>query len=616
MNVFYEEEGDFKIGAILADQDSSLQVEAVHGKRSKVKAAQVLFRFDEPLSGFMDGAQQLAQDVDIDFLWEVCGQNEFAFDTLARDYFGGVPTAAQSAAILLRLHGAPMYFYKKGKGRYKPAPPDALKAALASIERKRQQALLQARYVEQLSAGQLPEEFKPRLNELLYKPDRNTLEVKALEQAAQAAALSAAHLLEKCGAIPSSHDYHLNRFLLDYFPRGIGFDHPGAPALPEDLPVAEVEAFSIDDITTTEIDDAFSVRALPQGGWEVGVHIAAPALGIALGSPLDQEAAARMSTVYMPGGKITMLPEPVIAAYTLGAGRAAPAVSLYLDVATDYSVRATRSCVERVRMAANLHHEALEAHLNEERIAAGARDFAFADALVVLAGLTKRLEAERGRPDTMRAVNLDYNFYVADDRVRIVERRRGSVVDRVVAELMIYINAHWGGVLAAQGMAAIYRAQTNGKTRMTTQPAPHQGLGVAQYAWASSPLRRYVDLINQRQLIAWIRGETPAYALKSEALLTAMRDFELAYEAYAEFQRTMERYWCLRWLLQEGVVLATAQVMKEDLAKIGPMPLLAKVPGVSGLAPGTRIRVEVGKIDLLDLTLHVQYRGPLDSAAA
>jgi exoribonuclease-2 len=311
-----------------------------------------------------------------------------------------------------------------------------------------------------------------------------------------------------------------------------------------------------------------------------------------------------------------MLPEPVVDTYTLAAGRDVPAVSLYLDVAPDFGVRGTRSSIERVRMAANLRHEALEAQFNEERIAAGARDFAFADALYVLAGLSRRLEEARGRPDTGRVVNLDYNFYVENDRVRIVERKRGSVVDRLVAELMIFVNAHWGGVLSAEGIAAIYRAQTNGKTRMTTQPAPHQGLGVAQYAWSSSPLRRYVDLINQRQLVAWLRAEPPPYAPKAEVLLTAMRDFEQAYEAYAEFQHTMERYWCLRWLLQEGVTSTSAEVMKEDLAKIGPLPLLARVPSLPSLTPGTPVQVEVANIDLLDLTLHVQYRGPVEGAAA
>jgi exoribonuclease-2 len=114
-------------------------------------------------------------------------------------------------------------------------------------------------------------------------------------------------------------------------------------------------------------------------------------------------------------------------------------------------------------------------------------------------------------------------------------------------------------------------------------------------------------------LVAWVRGDPVPYPPKSEALLTAMRDFEQAYDAYAEFQRTMERYWCLRWLLQEGVSVTTAEVLREDLAKIGPIPLLARVPSLPALAPGTPVQVEVGRIDLLDLSLHVQYRGPADT---
>jgi exoribonuclease-2 len=502
-----------------------------------------------------------------------------------------------------------MYFYKKGKGRYRAAPADALKAALASVERKRQQALAQARHIEQLARFELPAEFKPRLNELLYNPDRNSIEVKALEQAASAAGLSTAHLLERCGAIPSSCDYHLNRFLLEYFPGGKASQVADAGELPTELPLAPAAAFSIDDITTTEIDDAFSVRPLPGGGWEIGVHIAAPALGIAPDSLLDMEAASRLSTVYMPGDKITMLPAAVVDRYTLAEGRTAPALSLYLDVAADLRVRGTRSAVEQVKIAANLRHDVLEEQFNEETIAAEQRAFPYADALHVLWDLAGVLEAGRGRPEPLRAVQMDYNFYVEDERVRIVERRRGSPIDKVVAEMMIFVNSEWGRLLAEAGVAAIYRSQNNGKVRMSTVPAAHQGLGVAQYIWASSPLRRYVDLLNQRQLIAWVRGEQPPYAPKSERLLTAMRDFEQAYEAYGEFQRTMERYWCLRWLLQEAVTVSTAEVIRENLVKIADIPLITKVAALPELEPGSLVELGISDVDLLALTFRAEYRG-------
>src|SRR5581483_1484057 len=542
MNVFYEEDGSFKVATVLADHGTSMQVEAPHGKRSKIKLAHVLFRFEGSIANFMEEAQKAAEALDVDFLWECCGEAEFSYESLGREYYGHAPTPQEAAALLLRLHAAPMYFYRKGRGHYKPAPADALKAALASIERKRQQAALQARYLEQLKRGELPDEFRAQLPQLLFRPDRNSVEVKALEQAAAEAGESTAHLLVRCGAIESPHAYHLERFLFEHFPEGKSPRVTQPTAVPADLPLAQIDAFSIDDATTTEIDDAFSVRALSDGGWEIGIHIAAPALGIEIGSPLDEEAATRLSTVYMPGDKITMLPESVIEQYTLAEGRTAPAVSLYLDVASDLRVRSTRSAIEAVAIAANLRHEALEAQFNEESIAGERQDFPFGPELKVLYDLATVLEGGRGRPEPPRTLHMDYSFYVEGEPVRIVRRKRGSPMDKVVSEMMISANSEWGRRLAEAGVAAIYRAQGNGKVRMSTQPSGHQGLGVAYYTWMSSPLRRYVDLVNQRQLIASIRGEVAPYPPKSERLLRVMHDFEQTYEAYSEFQRSMERY--------------------------------------------------------------------------
>ena len=609
MNVWYEEEGAFKVGAVLADNTSSLQVEAPHGKRSKVKATNVLFRFDEPLTGFMEQVQRAAQEIDLDFLWECSPQDEFSYDMLAREYFGHAPNAHEAAALLTRLHSAPMYFYKKGKGRYRAAPADALKAALASVERKRVLAELQNGYEEQLRRFELPEAFRPKLLELLYKPDRNTVEVKALEQTAAALKLSPLRLLEKCQAISSTCDYHLNRFLFEHFPRGTDFA-PAPPAIDFDLPLADVQAFSIDDATTTEIDDAFSVTRLPGGGFRVGIHIAAPAMGIGVGSDVDRDAATRLSTVYMPGAKITMLPASVIADFSLSEGRNAPSLSFYVELAGDLSMRGNHTALERVPVVKNLRHDTLDDRFDEAALSAGLPDVPFAAELKLLWELATVLEAGRGRPEPVRAVQMDYNFYVEDERVRIVERRRGSPVDKLVSELMILVNSEWGAKLALAGIPAIYRAQSNGKVRMSTVPAAHQGLGVAQYAWASSPLRRYVDLINQRQLVAWQSGQAPPYAAGSEALLSALHDFELAYETYAEFQRTMERYWCLRWLLQEGVTRTTGEVFRENLVKIDRIPLIARLGALPDLQPGAKVELDISDIDLLELGFHAEYVGP------
>ncbi len=376
MNVFYEEEGTFKVGAVLADNTTSLQVEAPHGKRAKIKAASVLLRFDTPsLSEFIDRAQKTADDLDPNFLWECCeSETEFASHELAADYFGHAASPEEAAAVLIRLHSAPMYFYKKGRGRYKAAPSKALEAALASQERKRHQAEQQARYVQLLNTFTLPDEFKPALVSLLHRPDKGTVEWKALDAACTAAKLSVPRLLERCGAIPSTYDYHVDRFLLEHFPEGTGFgalDVAGELHDPTDLPIAKVVAFSIDDASTTEIDDAFSVTPLTLGSFRIGIHIAVPTLGITPGSLLDRVAAQRLSTIYLPGKKITMLPEAVIHHYTLGEDRLCPVLSMYLDVADDFTVIATHSRLEQVQIAANLRHDALEEHFNEHTLPKG-----------------------------------------------------------------------------------------------------------------------------------------------------------------------------------------------------------------------------------------------------
>jgi exoribonuclease II len=617
MNVLFEEDGAFRAGTILADNTASLQVELASGKRSKVKAANVVLRFAAPAPGeLLQKAEAEAEGIEVDFLWEVSCEAEFGFEELAADYIGGKPDPVQAAAVLLRLHSAPMYFHRKGKGRFRKAPPEILQAALAGLEKKKQQAAQIERMAGELVAGTLPAELRPLLAELLYKPDRNKLETKALEAACGETGKTPALLLRDCGALPPTHDYHLGRFLFEYFPESKGGTDFGSHAVagePAGLPLAVVQAFSIDDAATTEIDDAFSLTSRPEGGWRVGIHIAAPGLGFGPDDDLGRIARHRLSTVYMPGRKITMLPEAVIDQFTLAAGRTVPAVSLYLEVDADYRVLGHESRLEQVQVVANLRHHDIEPLFNAETLAAGLGDFAWREELKTLWELSQVLEAGRGKPSD-NATRKDYSYAVdwlrpgvdGDGVVDIYERPRGSPLDVLVAELMIVANSTWGAQLHEAGIPALYRVQTAGKVRMSTHAAPHEGLGVDCYAWSSSPLRRYCDLANQWQLIALLRGEKPPFgqkgAPKSADLMAALRDFELTYAAYAEFQRGMERYWCLRWLLQEGRTEVVARVLKEQLVRLDEIPLVLRLLDLPDLAVAprsARVRLAIDGVDLL-----------------
>jgi len=606
MNVFFEEDGSFKVASIMTETQGSMQIESASGKRSKIKTNNVLMRFEAPLAGFLEAANAEVETLDLDFLWECCSEPEFGFEEFATDYYGRKPTPIEAAAIAIKLHSAPVYFNRKGKGRYKAAPAEILKAALAGLEKKRLLAEKMASYITQLKAHTMPDELMQKLDMLLYEPDKNSFEYKTLDAAASELHLSHIKLLHVCGAIPSIHDYHLGAFLREYFAKGTDFSTNESPTAPTDLPLADVEAFSIDDSTTTEIDDALSIKPLADGTTRVGIHISAPALGIAVDSPLDIEAMHRLSTVYMPGHKITMLPETTIRPFSLDAGEIKPVLSLYLHVGADLTILQRDSKVERIKIADNLRHDTLEPFFNESTLDADS-GHPYWSRLLFLFNLAESLEKARGKFDPTKPPQVDYNFYVNDGKVSIVSRHRGSPMDKVVAELMIEANSQWGALLAAHEVPGLYRAQSGGKVYMTTKAEPHQGLGVAQYTWSTSPLRRAVDLINQRQIISVVQNAEPAYPPNSDALTTHMRNFELTYKAYNEFQIRMERYWCLQHLIQEHVEEIHATVWRDNLVRLDHLPYMTKVYGLPELKAGTRVSLQVQDVDTLLMDLRTKF---------
>jgi exoribonuclease-2 len=626
MNLFFEESGDFKAGAVLSQQGEAYQVELPTGKRAKVRARDVLLQFAAPTPAEMlADAQRIADEVDLDFLWEVAGQEEFGFAELGEEYFGHAPQPHEAAGLVLRLHSAPIYFHRKGRGRYKAAPEATLKAALAGLEKKRQQQLVQAGYVEELKAGRLPEAMKPITTQLLFKPDKNSIEYKALDAAAAELQTTPQRLMLSVGAIASPKELHFTRFLLESFPKGTGFPPVAIPPRPS-LPVADVQAFSIDDVTTTEIDDAFSVTRLDDGKIRVGIHIAAPGLGIARNDAIDAIARQRMSTVYMPGDKITMLPDELVEAFTLAEGQTCPALSLYLTLdTTDWSVVSSETRSEAVPIAANLRHNDLDELVTEDNLAQNAGDYPYKEEIALLWQWAQVLEQGRQvkresfglKPEQNNRV--DFNFYVEDDIVAISRRKRGAPLDKIVAELMILANSTWGKLMHDHGVPGIYRAQGGGsggwatrmQVRMVTHAAPHQGLGVDQYAWSTSPLRRYTDLVNQWQIMACVQHGVTAplvapFKPKDADLFAIVSAFDAAYAAYAEFQSSMERYWCLRWLAQEQARQVEAVVLKDEIVRLVEIPLVLKLSGMAQLARGTQVKLDLLRWDEVDLSVEAR----------
>jgi exoribonuclease-2 len=638
MYALFEEAGKFQTGRVLSEAESSAQIELESGKRVKVKTAQLMLTFDKPTpADLMREAQALSSTIELDLAWEFAPEDEFGFADLAREYFSAQASLTEQAAALLRLYEAPHYFRRAGKGRFKKASADVIQQALAAIEKKK---LIQAQieqWAAELAQGTCPAPIQAQLYKILFKPDKNAPEYKAVVDAARATHTAPLALLQQAGAIDSAYQFHWQRFLFDNFPKGTQFPALQAPRITDDLPVAQVQAYSIDDSHTTEIDDALSVQGLGTGTVTLGIHIAAPALAISPDSAIDQLGRQRLSTVYMPGYKITMLPDDVVQAYTLQEGRDCPAVSLYVsfDEAT-LALQTTVTRIERVPIAANLRHDQLDAivtaaWLQDASVThpEGTVEPAMPRAqLAFLFRLAQHLKAQRevvrGKPETFN--RPDYNFRLVgndgaepkgDEQVQISIRQRGAPLDLMVAEAMILANSTWGNWMAELGVPAIYRSQASlqpgVKVRMGTKALPHAGIGVPSYAWSTSPLRRYTDLVNQWQIIACAKhGATAALAApfkpKDAQLFSIISAFDGAYSAYNGYQASMERFWTLQYVKQHHITELSATVFKTfpgqpAMARADHLPLVLPVLGAGELPRGAHVQLRLSAVD--DITLDV-----------
>ena len=187
-----------------------------------------------------------------------------------------------------------------------------------------------------------------------------------------------------------------------------------------------------------------------------------------------------------------------------------------------------------------------------------------------------------------------------DEPVQISTRQRGAPLDLIVAEAMILANSTWGSWMAELGVPGIYRSQAclapGVKVRMGTKALPHAGIGVKSYAWSTSPLRRYTDLVNQWQIIACARhGKTAALAApfkpKDAELFSIICGFDAAYSAYNGYQAGMERFWTLQVPAAErhhraGRHHCSRKAMAAALVRADELPLV--LPGAGRPGPAAR----------------------------
>jgi exoribonuclease-2 len=567
----------------------------------KIKNDNLILSFAADPATLSSQIETTRQEVDLDLLWELSEEkHHWTWQELVQLYFSE-DSLVHQLGLFLAISEPAIYFSYLGEHQFKRCSPEEVTERKIQIQRQQEyQAKFDALYAT-LYGLQQPEWNIDPLS-LINKPDKNSLEYKVAIKVAKDLKISLLELLFKLGYISSVEELLFKSFQKQYFPDGTELAALEIADHASDIPLNDkLTIFSIDDSLTTEIDDAFSLQVLADG-WIIGVHISAPSLNTAL---LDI-ASERLSTVYYPGHKITMLPENVIAHYSLDQGKQLPVVSIYFTLDAEFNILSSESKLEQVIISDNLRIENLEQYFNHENLAQE-HGYPYEKELKLLHNFALKLEEKRGKT-SVNQLMLDYNFsFSPEGKIEIKPRVRGNPIDKLVSELMILANCSWGRMLTNAFIPAIYRVkQPMQPVVMTLTPNSHTGLNVDYYTWASSPLRRSVDLVNQAQIISLLRNQKPL-AATDFAVANVVENFDETYGAYLKFQDSMERYWSLRYFEQENIHQIQATFTYRNNAQLEGVPITIDMGAYCKAQPaGTQVTLAISNLNFMTQTFEVK----------
>ncbi len=591
---------EYKIAEILENHKNHYIVKTFpHYEKRKVKLEHKIYPIiANDINKFSIQVSDLIKIIDIKLLSELIDEKKYSLDELSNLYFGEKYSEIEKTALLFKLAYYWVYFNNFQNGYFSKCSLDEKNKRLEIINNQRLEQEKFDKFYQDLINNIKPA-FTTNIVKLLNKPDKHSTEYKVLLHTSKELGLSQIELCYKVGLIKDLEKFFIDSFMLENFPKGLALPTTitsNNSILDSILINPTINVFSIDDSTTTEIDDAFSVQII-DSGYIIGIHIAAPALE----ENLAHAVAENISTIYYPGDKITMLPQDIIKRYSLCATLNCPVVSIYFTLDKEFNIISYNSTIEIVKIMANLRIEELELLFNTDNLEKNS-NYQFEKELKILYKFADYLEKKRGKPSVNNLI-LDYNFSFIDGRVIIKPRLRGNPIDKLVSELMILANCTWGRMLTNAFIPGIYRVkQPNYPVKMTLTPNSHTGLNVDYYTWATSPLRRASDYINQKQIISLITNNKNFYKATNEILLEVVDNFDSKYAKYIDFQNKMEKYWALYYLLQEKISSIEATFIYKSKIQLENIPLEIDTQGLIVTKPkGSKILVKILNINLANL---------------
>ena len=633
-----------------------------------ILSTQVFAEGDEQVADFRKQSEDIASDVDIAELWEVVSdeQTALSFNDLTELYWGSNANAAQQVALLLCLDRDSLYF-EDAKTGYTPRTPTAVEETLARRKQQARQAAEAEALVASLESGELPSALTTHQQMLIdsirgyaaFGDDysRSAL-VKALFNKTRRKTGNLQRLafdaLVSCGIFTPDEPLELVRddiaelFSEDALTAAEAVDESELLHDPKRIDLTALPTITIDDADTQDRDDALSLERLEAENYRLGVHITDAGALIPQDSVLDEVASLRMASLYIPDRKVPMLPTAVSHDKgSLEAGKRRATLSLLADINTDgeilrYEVKpsvitSNAALSYDEANSAIAHRHSCEGRNPEER----SKRSDYTDMIANLYALTEALKRRR---EAAGAVNIDRPELlikvISPDDVEVKVVQRNSPAREMVAECMVLCNSLLAALCRDKDIPASYRSQTapdltdlgadlppgvqigdDGPLRQYlmlrrfapaqsgTTAAPHGGLGVPAYIQATSPLRRYPDMVMQRQITHYLSAGEPLYGVEHITNVGARADVQLRAMSKLEDQR--RRYWLLKHfkLRMEKVpgdeeathfkaIVLENQPRRSAVLELADYPFRARARLPDAILPGATVTLRLHSVDL------------------
>jgi exoribonuclease II len=634
------DQGRLRPGLIVREQGDRVAVLGADGREKLISRDLILVRYAgrsvdtgslaATLAELEAERSRMAGELDLKLLWEVVRDQGGTYNAeeLAELYFGQ-RSAIGTTVVLDALLNDRLYFIRRHL-EFVPNPEDRVerirvqqeRIRLRSDENRRIQALIREALLDSNPPG--PEKSGPLIEQLrkyLDNPSTRSNEMGALLTAAApdlAPAEIAYEVLDRLGVrLPSPRYVTIGGIRTQFNPAAIEeaqrAEPPAHPRVPGVAP-----SVSIDDEETVEIDDALGCEPLPDGGLRAWIHIALVADWVARSGPMDREAALRSATVYLPEATVRMLPERISCERaSLIAGHDRSVLTTEVRLRADGSVSDYRIYPSTIAVSSRLTYSEADALI----AGCGSQEAPGAPSLKLLHEMALRLREWRRRAGALLIRRRESKVRVHHDSIELSVIEGDSPSRLMVAEYMILSNHLAAQFCASNAVPIIYRVQPGSggdpagqHPRLSLFPGLHAGIGLEFYAQLSSPIRRYADLVLQRQLVAFLaRSGQPLY--QTEELLSVLANAEAADSELRELEQRSKRYWSLRYLERLGEKLLPATVVREGAsAELADYAVRGTLRGAPNLSNDSKIMVRIASLDPLRGWLAMEYAGPAPAA--